>query len=857
MKKQIIWKVLALMLAVLLAVPAASAPVSAKKIPLMNVFSVSLKKVGAVKKLKVLNLPKEATVSWKVKKKKVLSITPKKKAGVAVVRGLKKGTGKVLCTVTTKEGASYTLTTKVTVGKGKTAVPASAVTITNAKIDKTYHAHLFSVGDSYTFQAELTAGDPEKVSTDKVYWTVADTKIAKVSSTGKVTALAEGTTELTAYAGATRKKALASQVKETIRLHVDPEEVKVTGVTLAHGKRVEIAFNEKMDAATLYQASSKELLNSAVMITPEKVDGITAKDPGALKASLSEDQKTLLIESAEIFDGTYSVSVSDRVKSSTGVSLTSYYEKLVLKDTEAPAVREVKVDESGTTCNIRFSEPVDISKLIVKDPKKQDNGVIFSGTTIFTTVSNYKQSEDKTVISIDLSSLVTQDLNCVINVAMYNIYDYVNNAAKDGKNTPYITVPLYTDTTNKKEAVCRSLVRNGNSLVATFDQPIVSAGIASIGSETITGTVNPDNKKEVIYDLLANGLTETKGIVSVTLYEYSVYGQPVTANRYTANVNFSAAVNATVISDSEFITKDVNGVKSKVLTLTFTRAVQPVISAGSISATETLNGIVGQAKNYNYAAAAENGKLVLVLSGDFTEGALYNFTLPAGFFKDAYNNPNAALTVSTKKTQGVSEPLPAPSMVQLDAETKSKVYVTFPTMVDLTSAQTAANYSINGATVTKATVLANDNTYRTPAVVELQLAEALKELDISYQVKIRGITGYRNEYTAMADYNQQISLGSNQTFTYQPLVSISERQMILTFASDVNASGSNISVAFDGTKKYKLKGNPVITGKKIIFTLEDEITRGCSVTLYPLVDNHIVNSNNQVMLNLPVTVTAQ
>lgn len=857
MKKQIIWKVLALMLAVLLAVPAASAPVSAKKLPLMNAASVKLEKVGATKKLKVLNLPEEATVSWKVKKKKVLSIIPKKKAGVAVVKGLKKGTGKVLCTVTTKEGASYTLTTKVTVAKKNAKVPAAAVTITNAKIDKTYQAHILTEGDSYTFQAELESSDPEKESTDQVYWEVADTKIAKVSTTGKVTALAEGTTELTVYAGANKKTALASEVKETIRLHVDPEEVKVEGVTLAHGKKVEIVFNKKMDATTLYNASTKELLNSAVMITPEKADGIMAKEPGTLKASLSDDQKTLSIESSEIFNGTYSISVSDRVKSNTGAQLTSYYEKLVLKDTVAPSVRAVEVDESGTTCQIYFSEPVDISNLIVKDPKKQDNGVIFSGTTIFTNAANYKQSDDKTVVSIDLSSLVTQDLNCVINVAMYNIYDYVNNAAKDGKNTPYITVPLYTDTTNKKEAVCRSLVRNGNSLVAAFDQPIVSAGIASVGAETLAGTVNPDNKKEVIYDLVSGGLTSTKGIVSVTLYEYSVYGQPATANRYTANVNFDAPVNATVISASEFITKDVNGAKSKVLTLTFTRSVQPTVTAGSISATETLNGTVGQTKNYNYSASVENGKLVLVLSGEFTEGALYNFTLPAGFFKDVYNNSNAALSVSVKKTQGEVEPLPAPSMVQLDAETKSKVYVTFPTMVDLTSAQTAANYSINGATVTKATVLANDNTYRTPAVVELQLAEALKEMDISYQVKISGITGYRNEYTVMADYNQQISLGSNQTFVYQPSVSISEHQMILTFTSDVNASGSNISVAFDGTKKYKLKGNPVVTGKKIIFTLEDEITKGCSVTLYPLVDNHIVNSNNQVMLNLPVTVTAQ
>lgn len=855
MKKKIIWKVFALVMAVLLAIPTVSVPVNAKKVPSMNVSSVKLQKAGSTKKLKVVNLPNQAKVSWKVKKPKVISITPKKKTGVAVVTGLKKGTGTVVCTVTTKKGVVYTMSTKVTVGSTK--VPATAVTITNAQIDKTYNAHLFTEGDTFTFKAELTSSDAAKPSTDKVYWVVEDTKIAKVSSSGKVTALSEGTTELTVYAGATKEKALASNVKETIRLHVDAAEVKVQEVKLEHGKKVAITFNKAMDETTLYNATTKELLNSAVVITAEKVDGISAKNPGALKASMSEDQKTLYIESENVFEGTYSVSVSDRVKSKAGAAITSYYEKVVLKDTVAPVVSRVKVDETGTTCQICFSEPVDISNLIVKDPKKQDNGVIFSDTTIFTKASNYKQSEDKMVVSIDLSALVTQDLNCVINVAMYNIYDYVNNAAKDGKNTAYITVPLYTDTTNKKEAVCKSLVRNGNSLVATFDQSIVSAGIATIGDKTLTGKVNPDNKKEVIYDLSSTGLTSTKGIVSVSLFEYSVYAQGAPANKYTANVNFDAAAKATLISGSEFVTKDVNGVKSKVLTLTFTNSVKPVASAGSISATETLDGTVGQAKNYNYSVTANKNKLEFILSGSFTEGATYNFTIPAGFFTDVYNNPNAALSVSTKKTQGDVEALPAPAMIQLDSETKSKVYVIFNTMVDITTAETIANYTINGATITKATVLANDNTYHTPAVVELQLASALTDLDISYQVKISGIKGYRNEYTAMADYNQQINLGSNQTFAYTLSTSVSDNQLILNFASDVNASGSNISVAFDGTKKFKVKGNPVVSGKTIIFTFEDVISKGYSITIYPLVDNRIVNNNNQAMLNLPVTVTVQ
>lgn len=858
MKKRI-FKIIALILVLIMTTPLNPNYISAAEKPSLNKKTMKLELGNGTKKLKLLNAAEGSTIAWKVKNKKKLGLELKNNDRTAVLTPNKSGNTVVTCVVVAPNKKVYTLECQVKI-KNK-EVPAKSVRISNAVIDETYNAHCLTEGESYKFEAETVSSIADEKCTDKIYWASSNKNIVKVGSKGKIVAVAPGTAKVTAYAGRTKEEALSSKIKKTVRIHVDASETRVDRVGLQHFKQLKIYFNKPMDADSIFNSGTKEILNSSVIIRPEKEAGIDAMEPGKLTASLSSDGKELSVFAENGFSGTYGITVTEKVKTKTGTSLKeSFYQKAELKDTTGPIVTEVNTDESGTTCIVTFSEPIDISHMVVKDPEKTDKAPAYTPnwSGFFTTNSNYVLSNDKTRLLIDMSGLMEQDLNCEVRVKISGISDLVNNAASDGTGNAYITVGLITNTINKQEAKCTSVKRNGNSLVAVFDQPIHTPGIAIADSESLVGSVNPDNKKEVIYPLDSN-LMAKKEIISVRLIGYSVFASSTAANEFNSNVNFGAARSATVIADSSFTTKTVNNVREKVLSLTFTNSISVGASTGSISAAKTLNGVVSPANDYAYKVSVDKKTMSLILTGSFTEQTKYDFTLPSGFFTDVYGNPNDRMVVSVTKTAGDSYPLPAPALIQLDSETKNKVYVTFRSMIDKESAEKVSNYNIPGCTITSARVMVNDDTNRSPAVVELTLAAPIKDLDIPYQVRISGISGYQGEYTEMADYNQMIKLGNNLNLTFTAVANSNSGQVVLTFDSDINASLSRINFAVEtnSTRKFTIKGTPVVNGKTITISFNETVLKGDSITLLPLMDNMVFNMNNQQMLNVPVPVTAQ
>lgn len=857
MRKRL-FKVLAVLLVFTMIAPLSPKYISAAGKPSFNKKTIKLELGKGTKKLKLLNAVEGSTIVWTVKNKKKLGLELKNNDRTAVLTPKKSGNTTVSCVVVTPNKKAYNLECPISI-KNK-EVPAKSVKITNAVIDDTYNAHCLTEGESYKFVAETVSSVSGEKCTDKIFWASSNKKIVKVGSKGKAVAVAPGTAKLTAYAGRTKEEALSSKVKKVVRIHVDASETKVDKVELQHFKQLKIYFNRPMDADSIFNSSTKEILSSAVVIRPEKEAGLDAMEPGKLTGALSADKTELSIFAENGFSGTYGITVTEKVKSNAGTALKeSYYSKTLLKDEVGPMVTAINTDESGTTCIITFSEPIDISHMVVKDPEKTDKSPAYTPnwSGFFTNVSNYVLSKDKTQLSIDMSELMEQDLNCEVRVKISGISDLVSNAAADGTGNAYITVGLLTNTLNKQEAKCTLVKRNGNCLVAVFDQPIHSPGIAIADGESLTGSVNPDNKKEVIYPLDSNLLAK-KEIIQVRLIGYSVFVSGTAANEYNYPVNFGAAKLATLVADSSFTTKTIDGAREKVLTLTFTNSVSVGASTGSISAARTVDGIVSPANDYAYKVSVDKKTMSLILTGSFAEQTKYDFTLPAGFFTDVYGNPNDKMTVSVTKTAGDSYPLPAPALIQLDSDTKNKVYVTFRSMIDKESAERTSNYSIQGSSITAAKVIVNSDTNRSPSVVELTLAAPITDMDISYQVKISGILGYQGEYTAMADYNQMIKLGNNLNLTYTAVANSNNGQVVLTFDSDINASLSriNFDVATNTTRKFTIKGT-VVNGKTITISFNETLLKGDSITLLPLMDTMIFNMNNQQMLNVPIVVTAQ
>lgn len=190
----------------------------------LNRTSVSLTKKGQTYQLKATASPSNATtksVTWKSSNTRVVTVNS---AG----RLTAVGNGSATITVTAKDGSKKTATCKVTV-----KIP-TVVKVNNVSLNKNDLA-LTSKGQSYQLSASVA---PSNASNKSVKWTSGNPKVATVSSSGKVTAVANGNTTITATAADGSGKKDICAVTVNIPKPADPTPtptpsvVKVNSVSL-------------------------------------------------------------------------------------------------------------------------------------------------------------------------------------------------------------------------------------------------------------------------------------------------------------------------------------------------------------------------------------------------------------------------------------------------------------------------------------------------------------------------------------------------------------------------------------------------------------------------------------------------
>lgn len=190
----------------------------------LNRTSVSLTKKGQTYQLKATASPSNATnksVTWQSNNTKVVTVNS---AG----RLTAVGNGSATITVTAKDGSKKTATCKVTV-----KIP-TVVKVNNVSLNKNDLA-LTSKGQSYQLSASVS---PSNASNKSVKWTSGNPKVATVSSSGKVTAVANGNTTITATAADGSGKKDICAVTVNIPKPADPTPtptpsvVKVSSVSL-------------------------------------------------------------------------------------------------------------------------------------------------------------------------------------------------------------------------------------------------------------------------------------------------------------------------------------------------------------------------------------------------------------------------------------------------------------------------------------------------------------------------------------------------------------------------------------------------------------------------------------------------
>lgn len=158
------------------------------------------------------NVEKKAkAMSFKVDKKKIVSVDKK-----GNVKAKKVGTAKITMQ---SAGGSAKATVKVKVVKKLT--PVKNVVLNKATL-------ALNTGASETLTATV---EPAKATAKKVYWVSSNADVATVKN-GQVTAVADGTATITAYASDTSKKKAACTVTVTTPAPA-PSEVAVESVTVA------------------------------------------------------------------------------------------------------------------------------------------------------------------------------------------------------------------------------------------------------------------------------------------------------------------------------------------------------------------------------------------------------------------------------------------------------------------------------------------------------------------------------------------------------------------------------------------------------------------------------------------------
>ena len=205
------------------------------------------------------------------------------------VKGIKPGTATI--TATTKDGG-YKATCNVTVTSNITGISLNKTSLTLSK------------GATETLVATITPSNADQ----SVTWTTDNANVATVSSTGKVTAIAPGTTTITATTKDGSKQATCSVTVTG----------KVTGVSL---NKTSLTLTQGSSETLAVTVTPNDAVNKAVTWSSSNTNVVTVTSSGTVKG-ISPGSATITVTTQDGgYKATCSVTVKSNIVSVTGISL--------------------------------------------------------------------------------------------------------------------------------------------------------------------------------------------------------------------------------------------------------------------------------------------------------------------------------------------------------------------------------------------------------------------------------------------------------------------------------------------------------------------------------------------------------
>ncbi len=822
-------KKIALLLSLMLAVPifwlTSTSVVSAAATPKFKKSKVEITDVGDTYTLVINNKVKGSTYKYTTSKKSVAKVSSK-----GVVTSVGAGSATISCKITYPSKKTKTITCKVTV-----ILPAEQITITNET--EVNGAHIMMVDSTFDFEYALT---PVK-STDKTYWYVDKGDCIQVlnSADGIVKALKPGKATLRVKAVKTSSKSLAmkSIVDDSIIIEVKGPSYEIKSADIISSSDIKVVFDSPVDKSTVIDTSGKLTSNITVGMGKDS-KGVLAGDYGTLTPTLSSDGTVLTITASKAFDGIYTITFTNGIKTTTGVALNEWSTTLNYVDNTAPQYTGSVLDDTGFVNTINFSEAIDVTNLKVSNVMVLQGATANSSTTsIIGNKLNYVLSSNKKSLVLNLSGINAADYGKVFSVALSGIKDLNGNMV----STAYYTATVRTDTTQKPQAVPISATRSSYNVISVyFSRGIQAPGSLMVNNGTpVPGVVDTENNKKVNYTITDADASLT-GNITVSVMNWSSYNViPTDTSAYTPK---TFTVNFTSDTTSPYLTAYDFDVATGTLTLTFTENVTLASTTGIFTASlRTLADDTQPGTNINYTklTTSDPENIIKLKLTNMTVLGTYTFDLYAGFVTDGFKNKNLQRTLSISTTGGSSTELPGPYTITQSSTNLNEIYVEFANKVDYASAQNVNNYKITGVTVVAANVTKNAND--TGATVVLTVPDDAIDLTVERPVTIKGVMGYSGSYTAITNYTTSVTLKENKKPSFSGIsYESASGNILLKFTEEITGNmGVKVTLLNSGAE---VPSSVTLNGSNVVIDPIGTYAAGTALRIQ-IISNTITDTN--------------
>ena len=535
----------------------------------------------------------DKTVTWSTSDANVATVDASGK-----VTAVKEGTASI-----TAKAGKKTTTCNVTVKK-------NVITVTDVSLNKTEIT--LKEGDSETLVATVKPDD----ATDKtITWSTSDASIATVDESGKVTAIKEGSSTITAKAG---------EQSATCKVTVSKNVVSVTEVTL---NKTTLELKEGESETLTATVKPDDATDKSVTWTTSDANVATVDASGKVTA-VKEGSATITAKAGDK-SATCSVSVSKKIVAVTGVSLNKTELPLNEGDSETlvatvtpddatdktvtwstsdanvatvdasgkvTAVKEgnatitAKAGDKSATCTVIVNKKVVAVTSVTLN--KTELTLTEGESEMLTATVKPDDATDKTVTwNTSDASIATVDANGKVTAVKEGS---ATITAKAGEKSATCSV-----TVNKKVIAVTSVTLNKTELTLTESE-----------SETLTATVKPDDASDKTVTWSSSNAAVASVDANGKVTAMMVGTATITAKAGDKSATCSVTVNKKVIS--------VTSVALNKTELTLTEGESETLTATVKPDDATDKTVTWSTSDANVATVDANGKVTAVKEGNAT-----------------------------------------------------------------------------------------------------------------------------------------------------------------------------------------------------------------------------------------------